>query len=205
MGYKAYYYFLRAAVIIVPLIVFGCLAPPTAHVIRPLNELKPHEGLRPRLYLTYRPFSYADHQIYVKTPAGRAFIDIGGALAGSYKEGLGGFFRLVRDPRYGNYRARMDFDQIKSQVEYTVDESGENLLVSVRLEHKIYIHYIFDNSVEEIVSVEVRASKVIPDGDAEHFARQTAIVIQEMLPQLEGNISKWLVRTDHEGKYLIGR
>ncbi len=185
-----------------PVLVLGCIAPPTLHVIRPYNIIETIEGKRPRLFIRYRPMNHLDHIVSVNTPGGRVHLDIGGALTESYREGLEGFFTVVRYRQYADYVANVDFDTLQVLADYEAVSGGDTVKVDITLRHSFSLLFSFDNSLEERVPIEAHASREVPDGDREYLGRETARIIQEMLPQIERGIYEYILATDEPGKYV---
>ena len=190
-----------ATLLLVSAILVSC-APVTVHVIRPYNKIDGLEGDRTRMFIRYRPMLYADHLVDLHTPKGRAIMDIGGALADSYKKGLDGFFNVIRYMQYADYVAKVNFDTLEILVEYEEVKERDIIIVDISLKHIFPIHFAFNNEVEQVVPVEAHVREEIADGDKEHIARETARLAQRMLPPIEMQIYEYLVSTDHEGKYI---
>ena len=183
-------------------LVLGCVAPPTAHVIRPHNTIEGIEGKRPRLFILYRPMNYLDHIVSIRPPGGRMHLDIGGALSESYREGLDGFFSVVRYMQYSDYVANVDMNTLEVQVGYAVSSDNATVEVDILLRHAFAVHFIFNKAVESVVLVEASASRVVPMGDREHMGRETAKIVQDMLPEIERQIYEQLLASDAPGKYV---
>lgn len=186
-----------------PVLVLGCIVPPTVHVIRPYNIIDPIEGERPRLYVRYRPMNHLDHIVSITPPGGRILMDIGGALTESYRKGLGGYFTVVRYMQYSDYVANVNFKTLQVLVDYEAVSGGDTVKVDVTLIHRIALLFSFDYSLEELVPIEVHASREVPNGDHEHLGRETARIIQDMLPQIERGIYEHILATDEPGKYIM--
>ncbi len=186
-----------------PVLVLGCIVPPTVHVIRPYNIIDPIEGERPRLFIYYRPMNHLDHIVSIAPPGGRVHLDIGGALTESYRKGLDGYFTVVRYSQYADYVARVNFKTLQVLADYEAGSGGDTVKVDVTLRHSIALCFSFDNSLEELVPIEVHASREVPNGDHEHLGRETARIIQDMLPQIERGIYEYILATDEPGKYVL--
>ncbi|MCK4910884.1 MAG: hypothetical protein KAR83_04555 [Thermodesulfovibrionales bacterium] len=183
-------------------LVLGCIVPPTVHVIRPHNTIEGLEGKRPRVFMRYHPMNYFDHIVSINPPGGRMHLDIGGALSESYREGLDGFFSVVRYLQYSDYVANVDMNTIEVKVGYEVSADNATVEVDVSLKHVFAVRFLFDNAVEHLVKVEARASRVVPMGDREHLGRETARIVQDMLPDIERRIYENLLASDEPGKYI---
>lgn len=184
-------------------LVLGCIAPPTAHIIRPHNTVEGLEGKRPRLFILYKPMNYLDHIISIRPPGGRMHLDIGGALTESYRVGLDGFFSVVRYLQYSDYVANVDMNTLEVRVGYEVSADNATVEVDVLLRHAFAVHFFFDKTVESVVLVEASASRVVPMGDREHMGRETAKIVQDMLPEIERQVYEQLLASDEPGKYVI--
>jgi hypothetical protein len=186
------------------LFIAGCvIVPEIYHVIRSPHTLEKVEGVRPRLFVQYRPNDYKNRLIQLNLPGGRAHMDVGGALAASYREAFGAFFSLRPDLKYATYVAVVNMDRLELGVEYSIDEAAGRAAMKAGMKHRIPVALIFDGSVEEWVEVGLSVERTVPYASDEALAAETVALVQEMFKEAEGAVLKHLKATDLEGKYLI--